>query len=350
MAYMKDLATRIDDFTYDFDPYEYADSFDARGDAIPSIEDLIENDPATLAAHIRDMAEATYDEAERASALGLADEIETVASAQRTQAGTPKQAPQPAQARSGYVRARDASTLDKLKIEGGETWQRLELARAGIGLDALVHDASVDVVAECARCGAIQDQLATSAAIVRRSLSSTHAPAVREMARTELLYPDVDDPKERTRGMCILRIGDALEGGTTMPVLVSTSEGADATLRAYRLEVDPDKVTHIDHTDPITHATLPATVVAPTIDASGRVTLRTSDGAETKMDAYDLFEGCARASQTCLDCISQNRLDELARQGRDMSLGQEAPTRRPIREKSEILAAMPDDEFATYGP
>lgn len=38
---IKDLAIRIENYLYDFDPYEYADAFDSRGEGLDRIAEIL---------------------------------------------------------------------------------------------------------------------------------------------------------------------------------------------------------------------------------------------------------------------------------------------------------------------
>lgn len=77
MAYMKDLATRIDEFSRDWDPYGYMDNEYEPGTVKQSIQDMLEHNPLELAWRLREMAEEDDGE-EGKRACALADEIETV--------------------------------------------------------------------------------------------------------------------------------------------------------------------------------------------------------------------------------------------------------------------------------
>ena len=333
MAYMKDLAVRIDEFSRDFDPYDYDDNYDEPGGAIVDIESMMESDPTELAATLRNMAKDAADDEERDLALGLADEVDTLAKAQ-----------------ASYTPAAKATTIDKLKMTHGEKWQKLELAKAGIGLDALVHDCDPEVVATCAQNPTIASRLRTSQSIAKASLAGANVPIITDMARTSVLYPDADSASEAARGMCVARIGDALEDDGTMRVLVAQGEGQGTRLLAMRLSVDPAKTAYVDIADPLTGHKLPATVVSPALDANMCTTMRPSpSSAPQKIAVSDLFESLAKAQQICLDCKAQEKVDLMReRDAEPQASDERAPIYDP--ELEQMLAAMPDDEFSSYGP
>ena len=69
------LAHRIDDFSYDWDPFTYHDEYDEKGDAVEEIAAMLDEDPEGLADIIDDMADEAADYGERADALALAKEV-----------------------------------------------------------------------------------------------------------------------------------------------------------------------------------------------------------------------------------------------------------------------------------
>lgn len=71
------IAKAIDDFSYDYDPFEYLNNHDERGGALDEIIEFLHDDPEGLADILDEMADDAADYGERSTALRLAERVRT---------------------------------------------------------------------------------------------------------------------------------------------------------------------------------------------------------------------------------------------------------------------------------
>ena len=75
MRTLEELAKKIDELMYGFDPYEYKDFYGEQGDGEPEILEMLILDPETVTNKLQEIAESDYEEIAEEAAKIL-DEME----------------------------------------------------------------------------------------------------------------------------------------------------------------------------------------------------------------------------------------------------------------------------------